>query len=205
MNRLFPMLLLIGYGVLFVGLSVSPFDRAVWWAENIPILLIVASIVLVSRVHRFSNLSYTLMMVLIVLHTIGGHFTFERVPFGWVTDLFGFERNHYDRMAHFTVGFYAFPIAEFLMARGLVRSRGVLFAFPVFTIFSVAAGYEIFEWLYAVSADPTAGIAVLGSQGDVWDAQKDMLSDGLGSIAVMVLFWLVNVGRLTRKAFLGNV
>lgn len=184
-------ILLIAYLILFGICAVSPHDRAVWWAENLPIVVIVVVIGVISKFYRFSNTSYVLMACLIFLHTIGGHYTFERVPFDWVTRLFGFSRNHYDRIAHFTVGFYAYPIAELLLAKSLVRSKWILFLFPIFTIFAVAGVYEIFEWLYALSADPSAGIAVLGSQGDIWDAQKDILADGLGSICAMGLFGIV--------------
>lgn len=184
-------ILLIAYLVLFSICAVSPHDRAVWWAENIPIVVIVAAIGVISKFFRFSNTSYVLMACLIFLHTIGGHYTFERVPFDWVTRLFGFARNHYDRMAHFTVGFYAYPIAELLLVKSLVRSKWVLILFPIFTIFTVAGVYEILEWIYAISANPSAGIAVLGSQGDIWDAQKDILADGLGSICAMGLFGIV--------------
>ena len=177
-----------GYLLLFLICAISPYDRAVWWAENIPIFLLVAVIVAVHRYHNFSAISYFFMSFLVVLHTIGGHYTFERVPFSLVTDTFGFERNHYDRMTHFSVGFYAFPIAEVLLKKRLVLSVAVLAMFPVFAIFTVAGGYELFEWRYAISADPVAGIAVLGSQGDIWDAQKDILADGLGSIFAVVVF-----------------
>lgn len=188
MKEKLPVILLIVYLALFAFLAISPYDRAVWWAENIPIILIVCCIVVVSMGVRLSNLSYLFMFCLIVLHTIGGHFTFERVPFDWITQMFGFERNHYDRIAHFSVGFYAYPIAEILMRKKMVRSRTVLFLFPIFTIFAVASGYEIIEWLYAISADPSAGAAVLGSQGDVWDAQKDMLADALGALFATIVF-----------------
>ena len=189
MTQRLPLLLLVAYLVLFALLALQPYDRAVWWAENLPIVLIVAALVGTRRWFAFSNTAYILMAFLIMLHTIGGHYTFERVPFGWVTEFFGFSRNHFDRMAHFTVGFYAYPLAELLLRKRLVASRFVLFFFPVCFILAVAGAYEIFEWRYAVSADPTAGAAVLGSQGDVWDAQKDMLADSLGSLAAMLLFW----------------
>ncbi len=181
-------LLLLAYLLVFTLCAVNPHDRAVWWAENIPIMLIVAALVATYRSFEFSAAAYIMMSVLVFLHTVGGHFTFERVPFDWVTHLFGFGRNHYDRIAHFTVGFYAFPAAEFLLRKRWVASRWVLYLFPVFLIFFVASAYEIVEWLYAVSSDPEAGTAFLGSQGDIWDAQKDMLADGLGSIAAIVLF-----------------
>ena len=185
-----PLMLLALYGLVFAVCAISPFDRAVWWAENIPVLVIVALLVLISRRFRFSNTSYVLMAFFIVLHTIGGHYTFERVPFGAVSDFFGFERNHFDRVAHFSVGFYAYPIAEFLMVRRLAHSRWIIALFPVFAIATVAGAYEIIEWQYALNSDPAAGIAVLGSQGDIWDAQKDILADTLGAILVMILFFL---------------
>lgn len=185
-----PLMLLALYGLVFSVCAISPYDRTVWWAENIPVLVIVSLLVLVSRGFRFSNTSYALMSFFIVLHTIGGHYTFERVPFDVVTEFFGFERNHYDRVAHFSVGFYAYPIAEVLMIKRLAHSRWIIALFPVFAIATVAAVYEIFEWQYALNSDPAAGIAVLGSQGDIWDAQKDILADTLGAMLMMVLFFI---------------
>lgn len=185
-----PYILLAAYIAEFLVLAVNPYSREVWFAENLPIVLIVAALALTYRRFAFSNASYALMSVLVFMHTVGGHYTFERVPFGFVTDLFGFTRNHYDRIAHFSVGFYAYPLAEFLWRKGYTRSKGLVAFTGITAIFTVAAVYEIIEWLYAVSADPAAGIAFLGSQGDVWDAQKDMLADGLGSICASVLFLL---------------
>ena len=184
-------ILLLGYIALFVWAAVSPYDRATWWAENVPIVLIVVSLaVLYARGVVFSPISYVLMSVLLYMHTIGGHYTFERVPFGFVTNLFGFHRNHYDRVAHFSVGFYAFPIAEALVRAKAVRSRLVLFLFPVFAIAFVAMGYELIEWWYAAAEGGASGAAFLGSQGDIWDAQKDMLADTLGAILTTALFFL---------------
>jgi putative membrane protein len=191
MVRPVPAVLLAGYVLLFAACAIHPYDRAVWWAENTPIVLIAAVLVLTYRQARLSDLSYILMSVLLYLHTIGGHYTFERVPFDFVNRLFGWERNQYDRFAHFSVGFYAYAIAELLLVQKLVRSKAVLLLFPVFAIFTVAAAYEIIEWLYAAAADPNAGAAFLGSQGDIWDAQKDMLADGCGAIVATALFWVL--------------
>jgi len=181
-------ILLIVYLLLFLVCAIAPYDRAVWFAENAPIVLLVAGLVVVGRFHRFGTTSLLLMAVFPFLHTIGGHFTFERVPFEWVTDLFGFERNHFDRIAHFSVGFYAYPLAELLERRRLVNSAWILYLFPLTVIMAVAAAYEVFEWWYAISAEPDAGAAVLGSQGDQWDAQNDILADTLGAIVALVLF-----------------
>jgi putative membrane protein len=188
-NR-FAEVLLLGYVALFSWAAIHPYDRATWWAENIPIVLIALSLVtLYARGVVFSRTAYALMAVLLYMHTIGGHYTFERVPFGFVTDLFGFDRNHYDRVAHFSVGFYAYAIAEALVRAKAVRSRLVLFLFPIFAIAFVAMGYELIEWVYAATAGGASGAAFLGSQGDVWDAQKDMLADTLGAIAATAFFF----------------
>jgi putative membrane protein len=188
-----PKLLLVGYIALFIWAGITPYDRLTWYAENIPIVLIViALVVLYFRGIVFSNGAYLLMSVLLYLHTIGGHYTFERVPFGWVTSLLGFERNHFDRIAHFSVGFYAYAIAEVLLRTKAVRSRVVLFLFPIFSIVFVAMGYELIEWWYAAAAGGASGAAFLGSQGDVWDAQKDMLADTFGAVLATILFFTVH-------------
>lgn len=185
----FPFVLLACYAALFVFLAFDPYDRVTWFAENLTVWIIVGVIaILYVRGIRFSNTAYALMSVLIFLHTVGGHFTFERVPFDWFTDFFGFERNHYDRIAHFSVGFYAYPIAEWLLAKRLVANRFLLFTYPVFAIATIAMSYELVEWVYAAQSDPAAGAAYLGSQGDIWDAQKDMLADTLGAIVAATFF-----------------
>ena len=190
-------ILFVGYIALFLWAAISPYDRATWWAENIPIVLVVfLLVVLYVRGFVFSSAAYLLMSVLLYLHTIGGHYTFERVPFGFVTNLFGFHRNHYDRIAHVSVGFYAFAIAEALVRTRAVRSRLVLFLFPIFTIAFVAMGYELIEWWYAAFAGGASGAAFLGSQGDAWDAQKDMLADTLGAVLATALFF--SRGRAAR-------
>lgn len=191
-NQKFILGLLGIYAVLFTALAFNPIDRATWLVENLTVWIIIAFIaVLYFYGIRFSRLSYLFASVLIFLHTIGGHFTFALVPFDFITDLFGFERNHYDRIAHFTVGFYAFPIVEWLASKKLVANKFLLFTYPVFAIATVAMSYELIEWIYAALANPEAGIAYLGSQGDIWDAQKDMLADTLGAIFAVSIFSLV--------------
>ncbi len=187
-----PFFLLILYIILFSICAINPYDRSVWWAENIPVLFVVFSIIIFSRIHKFSTYSYLFMSCFLFLHTIGGHFTFERVPFDLITNLFGFERNHFDRIAHFSVGFYAYALAEWMVSRRLVRTIWIVILFPLFAIIAVAGLYEIFEWQYAISADSKAGIAVLGSQGDIWDAQKDILADTLGAVFVLLIYYLKN-------------
>jgi putative membrane protein len=185
----FPLFLFAAYVVLFVALGIEPHDRAVWFAENIPIVMLAATLaIMYVKGIRLSNLGYVFASMLLFLHTIGGYYTFEHVPFDWVTQLFGWKRNHYDRFAHVSVGFYAYGIAELLLGRELVTKPWIAYTYGIFCIGTVAALYEIIEWIYAAAEGGSAGAAFLGSQGDIWDAQKDMLCDISGAVfAVLVL------------------
>lgn len=178
------------YAVLFTFLAFNPTDRQTWFMENLTVWIIVAVIIglYMFRV-RFSKTAYAFMFVLIYLHTIGGHYTFALVPFDYVTNFFDFSRNHFDRIAHFSVGFYAFAVAEWLYTRRLVSGKFLLFTYPVFLIATVAMSYELVEWIYAAQAPAADAMNYLGSQGDIWDAQKDMLADTLGAIFATIVFF----------------
>ena len=198
-GRVVPAVLLAVYVAVFIWGAINPYDRATWWAENIPIVAVVtALVVMYARGVRFSPLAYVLMAVLPLWHTVGGHYTFERVPFDWFDRAFGFERNMYDRIGHFSVGFFAFGILEYLISRKAM-SRPLAALFAVFAIAFVAMSYELIEWAYAAyGGNAQAGANFLGSQGDVWDAQKDMLMDTLGAVVAVLLFFAVRM-RGTRE------
>jgi len=174
------------YSIVFIFSAIEPSSRAVWIAEIIPAVGVLAVIWWVSRSYRFSNTAYVLMFVWLVLHTIGSKYTFAEVPFDWFNQLIGSERNQFDRVAHYSIGLYAYPIAEYLIRKNLANA-GIAIFFALFAIMSLAAGYEIIEWWYAALAGGDEGIAFLGSQGDVWDAQKDMMMDTLGALTSLVL------------------
>jgi putative membrane protein len=184
----FPVVLAAVFTVFFALLGIAPASRAVWIAEVIPLVSVFALLVVTYRFFRFSNIAYGLMAVWLFWHTVGAHFTFSEVPFGAVTELLGGGRNHFDRIGHFSVGFYAYAMCELFMRRRLAGPV-VSTLFALFFIMSVAAGYEIIEWWYAAAEGGDAGVAFLGSQGDVWDAQKDMLADTLGAVFSLLLFW----------------
>jgi putative membrane protein len=187
----FPHYLLAIYAIWCIFFSVNPYSRDVWYAEMIPILSILAVlVVLYIKGIRFSNTAYALMSILLFWHTYGAYYTFERAPFEWFNTMFGFERNMFDRVGHFTVGFYAYPIFEYVIKTKKVSSKMMAFLFSVFCIATVAMVYELIEWGYAVKEGGDAGLAFLGSQGDIWDAQKDMLMDTLGGIFATLLAWM---------------
>lgn len=176
------------FAIFWIFLAISPVDRDVWWAENIPLIAVFIALVTTSKSFRFSDLSYFFMACWLFWHTIGGHYTFANVPFfADFSTWLGFERNHFDRVGHFMIGFYAYPIVELLRRKNWVQGIPSLL-FGLFAIMALAAGYEIVEWIYAVTKGGSAGIEFLGSQGDVWDAQKDMLCDTLGAIFSLLFF-----------------
>ncbi|TOY94336.1 DUF2238 domain-containing protein [Vibrio fluvialis] len=183
----------LAYALVFVFSAIAPSSRAVWIAEILPAMLILAGIWWVSSHQRLSKTAYFLMFIWLTLHTIGAKYTFAEVPFDWFNQLIGSERNNFDRVAHFAIGLYAYSIAEYLIRRQLAN-RWIAGAFALFCIMSIAAGYEIIEWWYADLAGGEEGIAFLGSQGDIWDAQKDMLCDTLGAItALFIMSWQCRV------------
>lgn len=191
--------LLSVYAILFLVLAVNPIDRKTWFVENLTVWIILAAILLIYKFKiRFSKTALSFMFVLIYLHTVGGHYTFALVPFDWVTNLFHFSRNHYDRIAHFSVGFYAFAVAEWLLLKKSVNNKFLLFTYPVFLIATIAMTYELVEWAYAAKEPVVDAMNYLGSQGDIWDAQKDMLADTLGAIFSTLVFFTVR-GLWTKK------
>jgi putative membrane protein len=161
---------------IWTGLAIAPRYRADWLLENLPTFIGVPLAVLGYRRFRFSNRAYVQATLFLILHTIGSHYTYSEVPLGdWMRDLLHLSRNHYDRLVHFAFGVLMLrPVRELGFSHG--RSPG-----SVAVLYFSAAGvacwslvYEVVEWLVATIVDPAAGTAYLGTQGDVWDAQKDM-------------------------------
>ncbi len=188
--RHLPHLLAMLLLALILWSGIAPFARDVWIAEIIPVLLVFGALIWLFPRFRFSNTAYLLMAVWLFWHTVGSHYTFANVPFDWFNQLIASERNQYDRIGHLSVGLYAFAMNEWLLRTQQCRPM-LASLFSLFLIMAIAAGYEIVEWWFAVYYGGDAGIEFLGSQGDIWDAQKDMLADTTGAILVLALYaWL---------------
>ncbi len=198
LSKFYPHILSTLFIILFGVLAINPVDRDVWIVEDAPIVITFLLLVTTYKKFRFSNYAYTLMSIWMFWHTVGGHYTFANVPFDFITHLFGFERNNFDRIGHLAVGFYAFAAAE-LLTRKKWSGPVVATFFGLFFIMSIAAWYEILEWIYAVVDGGQAGIEFLGSQGDIWDAQKDMLFDMFGALLTLLLFWIIRPDLKTDK------
>ena len=173
------LLILLG---LSVWSAINPYDRQVWWTEMSTVFVLLAVFGCLYRRLQLSVGSYFFIFLWCWLQVIGAHYTFELVPFEGVGNIFGFERNHYDRLAHFVVGLNAVGIAELLWRYRGAPSARTASIYSVVIIMAVANFWELVEWIYAEIDGGSAGLAFLGSQGDVWDAQKDMLMDTLGAL-----------------------
>ena len=197
-----PLSLAVVISIIAVWSGINPSDRLVWYAEVLPIVLVFGLLILTYPKFQFSSLAYFLMSLWLILHLIGAKYTFADVPFEWanrfLAPLLGESRNHFDRIAHYLVGFYSFPAVEWLLRKGKC-DVSVACLFALFFIMAVAAGYEIIEWQFAVMAGGSAGVEFLGSQGDVWDAQKDMLADTLGALTALIIYLIARPDLSLKK------
>ena len=175
-------LLAVGLGLL-VWSGVAPRDRFTWVLEVAPVLLTVPLLVVTYPRFRFTRLAYRLMLLHAAILVVGGHYTYEEVPLGfWMKDAFGFARNHYDRIGHLAQGFVPAILArEILLRCTPLRPGRWLFVLVTSVCLAVSALYELFEWATAVLTGEAAA-AFLGTQGDPWDTQWDMLMALLGAI-----------------------
>jgi putative membrane protein len=128
-----------------------------------------------------------------ILHVIGSHYTYAEVPFGYtLQEWFNSSRNMYDRLVHFSFGLLlAYPIRELFLRVAKVKGFWGYYL-PLDVTLAFSATYELIEWGTAAIVDPSAGLAFLGSQGDIWDAQKDMLMAGIGAIIAMLVTAAIN-------------
>ncbi|MBE6405850.1 MAG: DUF2238 domain-containing protein [Lentisphaerae bacterium] len=204
-----PRIALAIYLLVFVFFAYKPANFGLWLTENtIAVGTVAVLFYCYRRGIRFSNLSYTLMLIALCWQTIGGHYCFSYVPFGFITDLFGFERNNYDRIGHVMVGFFVLPVMEYFESRDLVRGRGLNALLVILAIFGIAGAFEIIEWSYADLMTRIRRLDIgnefLGSQGDIWDAQKDILCDGIGAILTAILYCIRYRGKDVKKFLEGK-
>lgn len=167
--------------------AIHPADRYTWFLEMIPVVL--ALMVLLPTTQKFplTNLSYALIFIHAIVLLVGAHYTYAQVPlFNWLMETFDLSRNHYDRVGHLAQGFVpAVLTREILIRTSPLRKSRWLMPLTISMCLAISAVYELFEWLTA-EVSGTAADAFLGTQGDVWDTQKDMAFCLLG--AVLSLF-----------------
>jgi putative membrane protein len=187
--------------VWWIALAIEPLDRHAWLLENALLLVAVAVLVATYRQFPLSRISYTLIFLFLCLHTLGAHYTYADVPYDrwWASfsgvtfnELVGWERNNFDRVVHFSYGLLlAYPIRELFLRIAGVRGFWGYFL-PLDLTMSTSAVFELIEWLAAEVFGGDLGVAYLGTQGDVWDAHKDMALASLGALVAMTATAFLN-------------
>jgi putative membrane protein len=191
---------------LWVALAIQPLNRRDWLLENLLVFALVPVLVLTRKRLPLSRVSYTLIFVFLCVHEIGAHYTYGDVPYDalfqavtgrTLNGLLGWQRNHFDRLAHFLYGLLlAYPIREVFLRVADVRGFwGYLL--PLDFTMSTSMMFELIEWLVASMVADELAAQYLGTQGDIWDAHKDMALASFGALLAMTVTALINV-RLRR-------
>jgi putative membrane protein len=203
-NRL-PQGLAAWYALVWVVTALRPLDRHDWVLENLLVVAIVAVLLATYRAFPLSDLTYVLITLFMTLHAVGAHYTYSEVPLGfWLRDTFGFARNPFDRVVHFSFGLLmAYPIREVFLR--LANARGFwAYYLPLDVTLAFSALYEIMEMVIATLVAPGTGDAWLGTQGDVWDAQNDMGLAALGALICMVVTATLRTLRARQPVLLAG-
>ncbi|MGZ8406096.1 MAG: DUF2238 domain-containing protein [Nitrospira sp.] len=192
--------LLIGLVLWYVALSIwtaqSPADPQFWLISSILPAALFVALIATHRVFPLSHTSYTLITLFLTLHAIGAHYTYAQVPVGmWMEQAFHLGRNHFDRIVHFSFGFLlAYPMEELFRLGAGVRGW-LLYYLPVMTVLGLSGLWEVIESWVASTVHPELGITYLGSQGDIWDAQKDIAVALYGALLCVTILAVVRVVR----------
>ena len=183
-----PLILLVAGVALLLLSGIGPRDRFTWWLEVAPVLIGVPILVATYRRFPLTPLLYRLLFLHAGILMVGGHYSYAEVPLGfWVRDVFGFTRNHYDRLGHLAQGFVPATLArEILLRRTPLRPGGWLFVLVMAVCLAVSALYELLEWGAALATGEAAA-AFLGTQGDPWDTQWDMFLALVGAVSAQLL------------------
>ena len=185
--------LMVWYVVIWIFLAIEPIDRHDWFLENILAMGFVVILIATYREFPLSDLSYLLLTVFLTCHAVGAHYTYSKVPLGfWMQNWWGLERNHFDRIAHFSFGLLlAYPLRELFLRRVNVHGFWAYYL-PISGILALSGFFEIIESWVALLVSPELGEAYLGTQGDEWDAQKDMTVAVIGAFLTIMLTYLLS-------------
>ena len=200
-HKVFCIVLLVLFSLVWIIVAIEPYNRSDWALENVLSVLAVAVLVVTYKRFPFSRVSYSLIFIFLVFHEIGSHYTFAKVPYDqWtftalgfsLNEFLGWERNNYDRIVHFLYGLLiAYPIREIYLR--IADAKGFWGYFLPFNLtLSTSLLYELIEWGAAEVFGGELGIHYLGTQGDVWDAHKDMGLAGIGALITMLIVVAVN-------------
>jgi putative membrane protein len=200
-HRRYLLALGVVFALVFVALAIAPRERDAWLLENVLVIAFAAALAFSSRRFILSRVSYTLIFVFLCLHEVGAHYTYAQVPYDrWfealtgrtLNGVLGWERNNFDRVIHFSYGLLlAYPVREVFLRVAAVRGFWGYFL-PLDLTMSTSMMFELFEWAAAEIFGGELGQAYLGTQGDIWDAHKDMALASLGAVIAMLVTYALN-------------
>src|SRR5947207_8663929 len=197
--KLLPRTLLALFAIVFIWSAVHPHDYFTWCLEVFPAVIGLVILIATARSFPLTPLLYTLLFLHAAILAVGGHYTYALVPLGdWVRDALHLARNDYDRLGHLAQGFVpAIAAREILIRRKVVRGGGWLYFIVVAICLAISAAYELLEWSVS-AATGSKGDAFLGTQGDVWDTQKDMLLALIGALTAPPLLSRMHDRQMAR-------
>jgi putative membrane protein len=183
---------LAGFLIVWAITFIHTPNRSNWFTENALTIICLVMLITTRKKFQFSDLSYTFFFVYLLLHIYGAEYTYAENPFGyWLKDHLSLARNPYDRIVHFSFGFLiTYPMRDYFRNH-FQWPNWVCWVLPVEITLSFSAAYELIEWLVADVFFKSEGIAYLGTQGDIWDAQKDMGIAFTGAVLSMLMWFLV--------------
>lgn len=178
--------------LFFIGLvasAIAPHDYFTWILEVFPAILGLLALVFTFQKFRFTYLTYVMILVHCYILFIGGHYTYAQVPlFNWLRDVLHQSRNNYDKVGHFFQGFVpAMIVREIFIRRNIIHKTGWVLVLTVCVCATISMCYEFLEWMVSVTSG-SAGDSFLGTQGDIWDTQSDMLCAVIGATCMFLLF-----------------
>lgn len=194
----FALLVLVG---LLAWSGWQPYDRVTWFMEVVPIFLAVPLLMASYRRFPLTHLLYTCIFVHAVILLVGGAYTYARVPLGFqLAEWLGLHRNPYDKIGHFAQGFVPAMVAREILIRGRHVAMGKMLNFLVIcVVLAISASYELIEWAAAVALGQGAD-EFLGTQGDPWDTQSDMLFALMGAVAALLSLGKWHDAQIRRLA-----
>lgn len=186
---------------VLVWSAINPSGYRIWLLESAPGIILLLITFITYKRFRFTTLSYGIIVLSAIIMFIGAKYTYSEVPlFNWLKDTYDFiDRNHYDRFGHFLKGFFAIVIREIIIRKTSVKIGPWLYSITISFVLSIAALYEIIEWLVSkLTNDGEAAKDFLGTQGDMWDTHWDMFLALFGTLVALLLLSRLH-DRLLKK------
>jgi putative membrane protein len=172
-----------------------------WVLDSVLIIVGIFALIIVNKRIKLSRMSFFLILIFILLGAIGTYYGTPNVPFGFTLQkLLGTLRNPYDRLVHFAFGLlFYYPILEFFKKTSKIENKTWLYLIPLIMIIAIGGAYEVTEWIKATNIDPKQAKIFMGTQGDPWDAQKDILMGFLGGILAMFITLFIKMSKLIAQ------